>query len=959
MNELIQKFEENRLNQALEKYMETHDDFELSDFLKDYAPEVFQISEEQYLQFLHAIDQEFVSSILSSRELSIENISQVEDVCNPMQIFEMYSRHLENPQAMDYVTSFLQNNPKEYSYDWTSIFSTLEESSLTSGQLETVLNSIPSSLEVDFPDSWLQNESYLSAILKCSQGNLSKENISKIPSQLINQNIDYFLNWVNTHSDGFSPNMTANLEFVKAYFQNVLSGIGNMNGNFCGAIDSSCFPYLEQNASLLLEKLTDPSQLFNNQNVLNSSTFLRLFWEKDRKQLSNFNRQFIAEELPYLYEHGFQPKEDGNFLLESNLLVRKMIEYEFNNFGTCNILNDLEPSQIEQHLEFAFQHGYHINEKTPASITSKLECIQMAFRYHDYQAIDYTTIEFSDEDLKEALAGGYRVSKSTHDHSSYILGKDQLMKDYCSTTFSKEKIENSKVQYLQEKIGYGYTNLILEELLKDDQILTNFGETDILRMVKYVYFMDHDKELSKVVQNGQVSLLRDVMRALTNQEEVDIILMNEILTSFSDYAELCRNVLQGPSQVSDFQILRQILSVPKGLELTSLEDLRNYKQKVFEKNQQMIQEHSNDMLDVICKMLCGKNRDEVDRELKGVWNPSTIQLLAANIKDSNWRDKALRYSTILNWLESLFQLDQEKLRDLATRFNQNMLDNSIPGLAVLQRGFENMTKELGAICGAELTEKFTNFQALSTKEGCTVLPNKYQASLKTTDGIPIESREVDYIELEGMPFTTLAHVMNAYGDRSKLSDYKHPRMIGKTYICLSAINGEKFSLASSKKSDENHVTLLFSDFIPSQLLLAGPNDLGSDSRSNNLSITYDNIKDASFAPVAKNIHDTSGGSYNEYVMYREDQNGKNIYPSGILIRGKEPTQEEINAAAYLNVPVVKINEQKYFHNQVTWKTEIEPSLKEKFQQLRSEIVQIDQLLGNQPEIVEEEFGKAM
>ena len=433
--------------------------------------------------------------------------------------------------------------------------------------------------------------------------------------------------------------------------------------------------------------------------------------------------------------------------------------------------------------------------------------------------------------------------------------------------------------------------------------------------------------------------------------------MNEILTSFSDYAELCANVLNGPAQLSDFQMLQQVLSAPKSLELTTLEDLRNYKQQVFEKNQQMIQDDSNDMLDVICKMLCGKSRGMVSNELQGAWNPSNLQLLAANIKNSDWRDKAIRYSTILNWLESLFQLDQEKLRNLANQFNQNMLDNSIPGLAMLQRDFENMTKEIGILCGAELTEKLTNFQVLSTKEGGTVLSNKYQASTQMTDGTPIESREVDYIELEGMPFTALAHVMNAYGNRSKLSDYKHPRMVGKTYICLTAINSERFGLTDSKGTDENHVTLLFSDFLPSQLVLAGKADLQSGSRDNSLSINYENNEDISFAPIAKNIHDTSPVSYNEYVMYREDQNGKSIYPSGILIQGEEPTQEEINAAAYLNVPVVKINKQKYFNHPVAWKTEIEPNLKEKFQQLRSEIIQIDQLLGNQPEIVEEQFGK--
>ena len=66
-------------------------------------------------------------------------------------------------------------------------------------------------------------------------------------------------------------------------------------------------------------------------------------------------------------------------------------------------------------------------------------------------------------------------------------------------------------------------------------------------------------------------------------------------------------------------------------------------------------------------------------------------------------------------------------------------------------------------------------------------------------------------------------------------------------------------------------------------------------------------------PVRKVISDTYGGEngYNEYVMYREDSNGNIIYPSAVLITGIEPNESEIKAAAYLGVPLVKINKSKY------------------------------------------------
>ena len=44
------------------------------------------------------------------------------------------------------------------------------------------------------------------------------------------------------------------------------------------------------------------------------------------------------------------------------------------------------------------------------------------------------------------------------------------------------------------------------------------------------------------------------------------------------------------------------------------------------------------------------------------------------------------------------------------------------------------------------------------------------------------------------------------------------------------------------------------------------------------------------------------GFYNEYVVYRDG-----VYPSGILVTGLVPSNSEKQAAAYLGVPLVKVN----------------------------------------------------
>ena len=58
-----------------------------------------------------------------------------------------------------------------------------------------------------------------------------------------------------------------------------------------------------------------------------------------------------------------------------------------------------------------------------------------------------------------------------------------------------------------------------------------------------------------------------------------------------------------------------------------------------------------------------------------------------------------------------------------------------------------------------------------------------------------------------------------------------------------------------------------------------------------------------FAPL-KQILETTNRVPNEYVIYREI-NHVPLYPCAVLVRGSEPSKEELDAAHYLEVPLVK------------------------------------------------------
>ena len=262
------------------------------------------------------------------------------------------------------------------------------------------------------------------------------------------------------------------------------------------------------------------------------------------------------------------------------------------------------------------------------------------------------------------------------------------------------------------------------------------------------------------------------------------------------------------------------------------------------------------------------------------------------------------------------------------------------------------------ILGEEVNEKITSFDELLNtpvedipKVDDVPLYNISEVSLEEKleyDKQIIESgTKVKMIELDGLPFVTFGHVLNAYGSGGKLSDFNHPRIIGRTHLCLSAIDDNYYSLVVRYDVSIDYVQLLFSELPSESLVIASERDIGSRTENNSLDVNswrsgkYNSIR----RTISKTYHDFNG--YNEYVYYRQG-----LMPSAVLIRGVEPTKSEIEAAAYLSringreIPLVKINKSKYPQRTDDEMIERDKELqetyyKEKYQKARKRQLRID------------------
>lgn len=352
--------------------------------------------------------------------------------------------------------------------------------------------------------------------------------------------------------------------------------------------------------------------------------------------------------------------------------------------------------------------------------------------------------------------------------------------------------------------------------------------------------------------------------------------------------------------------------------ITTLEDLKKYTDACYVVQISRIKELNEDDY-------CGDAnymiKNEITKALANIkyfgnesldtigFETSSLKELRNSVTDESIKEELSKYILFMSLIDSILKIDDlRKLKVIASRILNFKKSNDT--IYTIYNYTENMAKRIKEIYAHEIKEKLIDFTNLENGNNqlYSRTNSKFTADSKMLYDEDITGRKVDYIELSGIDYVSLVHVLNAYGEGGTLKDFKTPRIIGKEYICLSAIDETKEKIAKSKQDDEEHVCLLFSNIAPDQLISESFEDLYSDGDLNSLSITFGEREN--FRPIKKQIQ-LNDGSHTEFVLYRDSSNGNSIYPSGILIQNEMPTQAEINAAAYLNVPLVFINHEKY------------------------------------------------
>lgn len=581
-----------------------------------------------------------------------------------------------------------------------------------------------------------------------------------------------------------------------------------------------------------------------------------------------------------------------------------------------------------------------------------------------------------------ALNKGYEITEEDLKYN-YILGKSKcmmmkaiqknpsLLKYYSDLPSedigdlflsSRQAVINSyslqnlnKFKGIVNKIGKFYSAMVFDDLFSNKNLLENFEINDIYNIVKYVYYLDNKTKtnLINIITQNQVEILKKIFNLLSKSSNFDTKLFINIVNNYKFMEELFNNFINGNYSAEDCKLLYQLInkSDNKTTNIKTLEELRNNKKILYEQNEKIINSLDlKEIKNIIFQILCNHSYAEISRLLEESFSSKKIKDLILAIEDKNVKSELEKYLAFVEIIESIITNNNiDNLRKIASNLNQKSLDND-SSIEYIWEEFRDIDIKAKSFYAAELNEKNTDFSSLITKNGEIKREDrKYKPDIDNICGDKLIKDAVDYIELDGITFVTFTHKMNAIGSGSQINHFRHPSLLGKSYICLSAIDDENFDFDNSMVVDENHVTLLFSNLSDFRLIGASNHDIFSEGDMNNINIS---LGMSNLQPVRNVIKATA--RYNEYVMYRDGNNNESIYPSAVLVSNNVPNQHEINAAAYLGVPLVKINKEAYKDkinienkmNEEKNKSLSNYSLKDDYKKIKDKLLQLQQYIKN-------------
>ena len=806
--------------------------------------------------------------------------------------------------------------------------------------------------------SFFDNRDLYDVLRRCKKENFELVNWNKYISWIEPKYFDSLFGW-QCDSNKFlqEKGIDINLE-TKEQQQFVLDLLRNANDSKLAAyILNWCKPRIMDE---IKEEVYD---IFKERNMLYSSDFSNTILDNFeylqtliiestnpdviKSVVDNINIKFLTDELiNKAIGNGYYMSYETPEIIKSNLnYVYKMLNYGKSIRAVLSVINYIDSSMLtEEIIDVALDKGYYLTAETPSIIRNNIKYMKKLVNNMKKNNI-VIDVNFYDRDnfvnpfkIKEKVTleyGGYNVlEKDVVPISDFEI--DEIIKNdfnYCDDDY-KDKLKNI-FRVIRNVVGvyYEIDNLFLKEMFEF------YDENEILKMYKYLFLINKRIDFATILKTGQMEQFKAGYKAIYGNFDIE-----DLYEYYQKYLKnqklICSINFDNISKEKVLLLKKVFLSKYSDINFKEV-NLDEYSQLVYNRNKDNMYDIDS-VRNTICLLLFNNQYNDLKDFYKNVLSYNKVLSLISSIKNEKIKYVLKKYAVFLRFFEEKIydNNDYIELKNMAMKLNELFLENNEIYNYIYEL-FDNMKKNALTLYGIELNEHLGKLDDINDSKDVVYSKGKYVAS---NEKLNVDSVAVDMVDYYEETYF-LQHIMNYNSNLWKETDitvWKNPILIGKAYICLSLFdnNTEQWEQNSNHI---NYVTLLFNRVVPKNLRIIGNSDLTTYAKNNSTDLGQLTPSEfMSFRDILASMS-SSGLSHTEYVVLRENEDGSIIYPCGVKVVGDKPTQAEIDVAAYLGVPLIKVHKiLKKTNDQVV---EINENVSELYEMSKNvEVEQLEELI---------------
>lgn len=513
-------------------------------------------------------------------------------------------------------------------------------------------------------------------------------------------------------------------------------------------------------------------------------------------------------------------------------------------------------------------------------------------KVRDLSFVSYLRLDiFSNEELEELMLLGYEItddSPYTLQENNYLVRK-YLLKDY------DQDVLDFIIQQANNKEGlcwkiYNFTN----KKILTKSFIEVMGVDSFLQILKFIEIPNIVISLDKVVEDGRLEEIKKIYDQLNKQSSFSIDLFIHLVNLYEVQPNLVHALSETDISAYEEQ-LWLLFSLPDKSKIHDLETLSTIHQVIYETHKKEIDAADDVLLvkDVICRDLLGIGYLDVHKLLIECFNQEKLMYLRNSIQDEKKKEELDKYLHMSNFLEGLINNDNlSVLKKIAESINAYVHQSQS-----WVREIRDIRSEVMNFYVYEANEKMIDLYSYMT--------NKTYMSTTFTDseGHVIPEQEIPFVQVPmGAEFNVFTHLINAFGSGGSIEGIKKPYFFGQSYACLCGITDEYCRLCTKDGYDE--VIVLYNQLPAHGLAFFANRDIGisTDFENSKELYTRAQMNGLPFRRLVRSTKEFGSESWNEYDVYREG-----LEASGILVFGV-PTERQKQAAAYLGVPLVNIEQ---------------------------------------------------